>query len=103
MDTTPPAGDSDDQYQAYGKQLLEYQDAAFRAASEGSYKTAIEIWAVILTDQNMRDFFNQDPEALREIAWNLGITQIADGDAASGRELLEQWSFPLADYEELLG
>jgi hypothetical protein len=83
---------------AYYKQLLDYQEGGFDAAERADYDTAIQIWTAILSDEVMRDFFNTDPEALKEIAWNLALAYWGNGDEQMAGTIFSQWGFQPGEY-----
>lgn len=88
------------EYAEYAKSVLAYEQTGYDAAQGGNLQGGIDVWSAILANGDMRAVFEQDPEAVKELAWNLALAHLGVGEAEKGDELVAQYGLDQARFTE---
>jgi hypothetical protein len=84
----------------YAEQVLTYEESGYEAAAAGDYGKAIEVWTAIISSHDMRPVFEANPDALKELAWNLAIAHLGAGQVAEGEALVSQYGLDAGAFAE---
>lgn len=83
----------------YIKQMFDYEETGYKAAESGDYKTAIDVWVAILSDESRRGCFSA--EALNEMAFNMAAAYYLSGDDSSFEQTVSNWSISSEDQQKI--
>lgn len=84
----------------YAEQVLTYEESGYAAAAAGDYGQAVEVWTAIINSDDMRPVFEANPEALKELAWNLAIAHLGLGQVAEGEALVSRYGLDAGHFAE---